>query len=92
MTPEELQLLRETHALAEENNQLLKKIRRANFYSSAVRVIYWGIIIGLSLGAYYFIQPYVDQITGTYQGFQDNVSTVKTATNGVGDLLKNLTQ
>ncbi len=92
MTPEEKQLLREVHALAEENNQLLKKIRRSNFYSSAARVIYWGILIGISFGAYYFVQPYIDAITGTYTDIQEGVSTVQNASTGVSGLLKNLVQ
>ncbi len=68
MTPEERQLLIQTHRLVEENNALLRKMRRAAILGSIFRVLYWIVIIGLSVGAYYFIQPYVEQLQGVYGG------------------------
>ena len=59
MTPEEKSLLERTYALAEENNNILRKMRRSNLISTIFRVAYWVIIIGLGLGAYYFLQPYL---------------------------------
>jgi hypothetical protein len=59
MTPEEKSLLERTHALAEENNVLLRKMRRAGRWSTVFKVIYWVIIIGVGLGAYYALQPYL---------------------------------
>ena len=58
-------------ALTEENNALLKKIRQSARISQAFRVAYWFIIIGLSIGAFYFIQPMIDQLMSVYTGFQD---------------------
>jgi len=59
MTPEERSLLENTMALAKENNKILRSIRRSNRWSSIFRVIYWVVIIGLGLGTYYFLQPYL---------------------------------
>ncbi len=92
MTPEEKRLLEETHALSEENNRILKKIRRASLVSTIVRLSYWVIIIGLSFGAYYFIQPYIEQLGIVYDGAQKNVSEVQTVTNGFSNFLKNFSQ
>ena len=34
--------------------------------SSIVRAVYWIFIIGTAFGAYYFLQPYIDQLKGIY--------------------------
>lgn len=59
MTPEEKSLLLRTHELAQENNDILRKLRRSNRWSTIFRVAYWLVIIGLGLGAYYALQPYL---------------------------------
>lgn len=59
MTPEEKSLLIRTHALAEENNLLLRRLRRSNRWSIAFRVVYWVIILGLGWGLYYTFLPYL---------------------------------
>ncbi len=64
MTPEEHRILMETRQLAEENNTILRKIQRSQRASLAVKAIYWLIIIGLSVGAFWFIQPYIDSLKG----------------------------
>ncbi|MDQ5893141.1 MAG: hypothetical protein QG640_152 [Patescibacteria group bacterium] len=63
MTPEERSLLERTYKMAEENNEILRSIRRSNRWSMAVKAIYWIVIIGLSIGAFYFIQPYIEFMT-----------------------------
>ena len=65
MTPEEHQLLIETRQLVEEQAKILKSIQRSNRISIAMRAVYWFIIIGLSFGALYFTQPYVDTLKGS---------------------------
>ncbi len=62
MTPEEKSLLERTYALAEENNEMLRSIRNANRISLILRIVYWVVIIGIALGAYYFIQPYFESV------------------------------
>ena len=62
MTPEERRILSETRQLAEENNEMLRKIQRSQRASLALKTIYWLVIIGLSVGAFWFIQPYVNAV------------------------------
>ena len=88
MTPEERQLLIQTHRMTEENNKLLRKMHRAALWGRIFHFLYWSIIIGLSIGAYYFIQPYVDQVKGVYTGVQSDVSNVKSMANQLGDFGK----
>jgi len=68
MTPEEKNLLERTLKLAEENNILLLGLRRSNRVSTAMRIAYWVVIIALSFGAFYLIQPYFTFLTGLTGG------------------------
>ena len=68
MNPEERSLLERTYKLAQENNEILKAIRLSNRVSIALRIGYWVVIIGLSFGAIYFIQPYVNFLTSAVGG------------------------
>ncbi len=88
MTPEERQLLIQTHRLAEENNTLLRKMRRAALWGRVWHIMYWTVIIGLSIGAYYFVQPYVEQVQGVYGGFQSDVSSIRGAAGKFSDFSK----
>ena len=66
MTPEERSMLERALALAEENNGILQSIRRTNRLALLARVLYWVVILGFSVGAYYFIQPYVTNLFDLY--------------------------
>ena len=66
MTPEERSILEETNAIARENNEILKKIRRNQKASTFIRLLYWAVVLGLAAGAYYFIEPYVNVLKETY--------------------------
>jgi hypothetical protein len=95
MTPEEKSLLERTYKLAEDNNTILRGIKRSNRLSSLMHVLYWVIIIFSGLAAYYFIQPYLTLMLGLYNQAQGGVNTVQgglntvqNAANSVRDLLK----
>ncbi len=86
MTPEERSLLERTHKLAEENNELLRGMRRMSRITSVARISYWVVILLVGFGAYYFIQPYVQSMFSLYTGIQENLGTSP----GTSDLLLNL--
>ncbi|MDP3962529.1 MAG: hypothetical protein Q8Q03_01535 [bacterium] len=87
MTPEERSLLERTHQLAEENNEILRSIKRRNRLGTALRVFYWAVIIGISFGAFYFIQPYLDFLKGM-AGSDNATSTQSNYNKDLMDLLK----
>ena len=66
MDPESKKLLEHTYALTEENNKMLHSIKRSMFLARIMSILYWLVIIGVSVGAFYFIQPYIDQLMGVY--------------------------
>ena len=68
MNPEEKELLERTYRLAEENNQILKGMRRSQRIGSAIRFLYWLLIIGLTIAGFYFAQTYVQNLTSTLFG------------------------
>ena len=59
-------LLEENLALAKENNQMLKKVLRSQKRGEIMKVVYWLLIIGIALGAFYFVQPYLESVISIY--------------------------
>ncbi|MFA6000377.1 MAG: hypothetical protein WC783_05410 [Candidatus Paceibacterota bacterium] len=66
MDEETKKLLEETFALAKENNSMLHSLRRSMRMARFMSLLYWVFIIGSALGAYYFLQPYIDQLKSIY--------------------------
>ncbi len=66
MSPEERELLNKSVALAEENNSMLRSMRRGQRWANIVRAVYWIVIIGTAVGAFYFLQPYFDEVMRMY--------------------------
>ena len=85
MTPEERQILIQTHRMVEENNHLIRKMRRAALWGRVWTILYWTVIIGASVGAYYFIQPYVEQVQGVYGGLKQDLNNVRGTVDKVSD-------
>lgn len=73
MSPEERELLDKSVALAQENNKMLHSVVRSMRITRIISIIYWVIIVGSALGAYYFIQPYVDELIGIYSGAKSSL-------------------
>ncbi|MBM2818198.1 MAG: hypothetical protein HW401_788, partial [Parcubacteria group bacterium] len=69
----EKELLERTLKISEENNKILKNMRRAGRLGAAFRIFYWLVIIGLGFGTYYFIEPYVKQFNAVYSQFNNTV-------------------
>jgi len=66
MEPEEKEMLKKTLELSQENNQLLHSVKRSMFWGKVVSIIYWVVIIGATIGLYYYIQPYLDNAVNAY--------------------------
>lgn len=66
MDQEERSLLEENLRISRENNLLLLKIRSVQRWASITRILYWAVLIGISFGAFYFLQPYIENIMKIY--------------------------
>jgi len=83
MSPEERELFKRSIALAEENNDILRSIQRSMRLARFMSIVYWIFIIGSAVGAYYIIQPYLEQLMSIY-------GDAKSSLSGVGGLLDGL--
>ena len=70
LEPSEKNLLEQTAKLTEENNRILKNMQRSARFGRIVRVLYWVILIAVALGAYYFIEPYLETLLKFYGNLQ----------------------
>jgi hypothetical protein len=90
MDPESKKLLEETLELEKENNKILRSMRRSMFWSRVMNTLYWLIIIGISLGAFYFLQPYFDKMLNLYNSVTGTQQKLNTENGSLQDLLKKL--
>jgi len=91
MTPEEKELLQRSVDLSEENNKMLHSIRRYMRISRIMSILYWVVIIGSAIGAFYLIQPYIEFFTGSYGDVRNSMSGGIGSMGGILDTLKGLT-
>ena len=87
MDPEIKKLIETNVALNKENNEMLHKLVTYQKWNQIYKVVYWGIIILISLGAFYFIKPYLNSLLEIYGG--TNIGSV---TKNLGSQKANDTQ
>lgn len=73
MQPDEKRMLIKALTLAEENNRMLKKMRRAQTWGTIVRLIYWGIIFGGAALAWYYLKPVYEEVWSAYTNVADSI-------------------
>jgi TRAP-type C4-dicarboxylate transport system permease small subunit len=77
MDPESKKILLETLELVQKNNNILQSLRRSMRIQRIMSFLYWALIIGSAFGAYYFLQPYIDQLMNVYSGAGDILNNFK---------------
>lgn len=75
MQPEEKEMLKKTLELSQENNKMLHSIKRSMLWGRVFRAVYWFIIIGAAIGAYYYIQPYIDEAVRAYGNVKGDIKS-----------------
>jgi hypothetical protein len=68
MDQETKQLLEENLRLSKENNEMLTSLIRSKKRNAIFRAVYWSAIIVVTIGSYYFIQPYIGSVMSLYSG------------------------
>jgi hypothetical protein len=51
-------LLEDIKRLENENNSLLLKLHNSQKWNLISRIVYWFILLGIAVGAFYFIKPF----------------------------------
>ena len=75
-------LLEKNLELNEENNKMLHDMERRERWTRIMSWIYWIVIIGSALGAYYFLQPYIDSVKKLFEALPNAVSVLKSFPGG----------
>ena len=89
MNPNEKELLEKTYEIFKENNNILRGIRSSNRWATFFKIFYWIIIIGIAVGAFYYVQPYVDIATKAYKSIQGDLGKVKSVVNSIPNSVNN---
>ena len=75
MEPEDKKLLEESYRLSQENNRLLKSLYSSMRIRRYMSIVYWVFIIGSAIGAYYFIEPYANQVLDVFGSAKSNLNS-----------------
>ena len=59
-----------------ENNKILKSIQSTHRWSMIIGVLKWVIYLGILIGAYSIIKPYLDQVISTYASIQESAGVM----------------
>ena len=66
MDPELKRQLEEIHALAKDNHQMLRAMRRAQWFGAFVKIVIWITVLALPLYLYQeYLQPLVEKFSVT---------------------------
>lgn len=77
MDEESKRLQIETLELARENNKILRKMRRSQQIAGVMRALYWLVIIAVTVGVFYYLEPYINQLKDVYGGASDVLKNFK---------------
>jgi hypothetical protein len=88
MDPESKKLLEETFRLAEENNRMLHKVRSVQKWAAFWSGLKIFIIIGITLGAFYFLEPYLKKVMDLYGSVSGTSQEQNVDGSSIQDLLK----
>ena len=86
MDPDNTKKLDELLKITKENNELLRKTRRAQKNAQLLRGLYWLVIVALSLGAYYYVEPYLKTITSLYTDTTNSINSLENFTDNLPDV------
>ncbi len=67
----------ENMELSRENNRMIKALYKNYRTVRVFRILYLVLIIGTALGAYYYLEPYLQQISELYTGSANTFNTLK---------------
>jgi len=65
--------LQEILELSRENNHLLKGVHRRARWGMFFWILRWALVLGILFGAYYYIEPFVQSASDTYNRTTDSI-------------------
>lgn len=85
MDDELLTAIKEVKALAEENNKILRGMRRNALISRLWHIFYWLLILGTGVASYYYLQPYINTLTDAYKSMQTTQQNISNFPQSIKD-------
>lgn len=76
-------LLEENLKISQENNVLLKKLRKSARAASITRAFYWLVIIGLTVGSFYYLEPYLNKVKSMYDSGALSLDKIQAMLNNI---------
>lgn len=76
--------------MVKENNKMLHAMRRHTMISTVFRVVYFAVAIGVAVGSYYFLQPFVEAGKENVQTIFDSIQNIRNAADGISSIGSNL--
>jgi hypothetical protein len=66
--------LEAVYEMTYENHQILKTIRRQQYFANTFRVLYWLAILGFVGGSYYYVRPLITALSGDKGKFEETLN------------------
>lgn len=70
--------LQEILELSRENNHLLKGVHRRARWGMFFWILRWVLVLGIVFGAYYYVEPFVQSASDTYNRTTDSIRRLQT--------------
>ncbi|MCA9352953.1 hypothetical protein KC901_02110 [Patescibacteria group bacterium] len=83
-------LLLETVEIARDNQEKIKKIQAHIRRTLVIKTIYWFIIVGVTIGAFYVSKPYINDAVENYNNLKNNVDNASGIIQDPGKLFKDV--
>lgn len=83
MEPKEEKKLME---MVRENNDMLRAMRRAQKRAWWMSFFKYVFFIAIALGAYYLVQPFVENLNHAYDSVLESVQSVQNASDSIGGI------
>ncbi|MDP4020726.1 MAG: hypothetical protein Q8P58_01640 [Candidatus Adlerbacteria bacterium] len=64
------ELVRQNTAISQETNKMVRALHRASVWGRVFRVVWIGLIIAVSIGAFVYLGPYIEQVMALYDSAQ----------------------
>jgi len=70
-------MVKESLRISKENNRRIRGIQRGMFMSGIIRLIIWGVILGLPIFIYFsLLKPYVDGASNTFDSIKSGDTSI----------------
>ena len=71
------ELIEEVYLLVQENRHDIKKLRSRIRWQNIIGILKWVVYIGLAIGLYAYLQPFIESIIETFSSLKDGASSLK---------------